>query len=84
MILFYNYTSMFSTVKYYDVFKTFIFQHLFGWVSCIKNKSRSRNKKGSYIKYPNSNFVYDSEFSFVSPEKFPPKLPKKYTSTWLI
>jgi hypothetical protein len=75
---------MFSTVKYYDVFKTFIFQHLFGWVSCIKKKSKSTRKKGSYINHPNSTFIYDPDFSFVSPDKFPPKLPSQHTSTLLI
>ena len=79
-----NYTSMFSTVKYYDIFKTFIFKQLFGWVSCIKNKTKTSKKKGSYINHPDSTLIYDPEFSFVSPDKFPPKLPEQYTSTWFI
>ena len=75
---------MFSTVKYYNVFKTFIVQNLFGWVSCIKNRSKSTNKKGSYINFPDSTLRYDPDFSFVSPDKFPPKLSDQYTCTWLI
>jgi hypothetical protein len=82
MISYYNHNSMFSTVKYYKLFKTFIVKHLFGWVSCIKHRVRPSKKKGSFINHPNSPIVYDPDFSFVSPETFPPKLPTQYTCTW--
>jgi len=49
-----------------------------------KKKSKSTRKKGSYINHPNSTFIYDPDFSFVSPDKFPPKLPSQHTSTLLI
>jgi hypothetical protein len=75
MLLLYTYISMFSTVSYYNKFKKFIFQHLFGWVSCINVDSNSINKQGSYIRLSNTNIIYDPEFSFLSPTEFPPKLP---------
>ena len=81
MNLLYNYTSMFSTVNIYNAFKTFIYQHLFGWVSCIKKTSKSIYKQGSYIRDTNSTLIYDPDFSFLSPIEFPPKLPKNYTLT---
>ena len=75
----YTYISMYPTVTYYNMFKKFIFQHLFGWVSCIKIDSNSTNKNGALIHHPNSTLIYDPEFSFLSPSEFPPKLPNNST-----
>ena len=70
---------MFSTVTYYKKIKKLIFQHLFGWVSCVKNISMLRKTEGSYIRHSNTTLIYDPEFSFLSPSEFPPKLPNNST-----
>ncbi len=61
--------------RYYKTAKMFILQHLFGWISCIEIASRTKNPKGCYICKNGTPPVYDPNFSFTSPEKFPPKLP---------
>ena len=65
-----------SIAKYYKVAKVFIFRQLFGWITCIQISSTTTTKtKGCYIFKKGEAPIYDPNFSFISPEKFPPKLP---------
>ena len=65
-----------SVAKYYKVAKVFIIRQLFGWITCIQQSSpRTSNTKGCYIFKKGEAPIYDPNFSFISPEKFPPKLP---------
>lgn len=61
--------------KYYKVAKVFIVKRLFGWISCIETAPTTTNSKGSYIYIKGTRPIYDPNFSFRSPDKFPPKLP---------
>ena len=64
-----------SISKYYKVAKVFIIRQLFGWISCIEIAPTTTKSKGSYIYTKGTSPIYDPNFSFRSPDKFPPKLP---------
>lgn len=65
-----------SVAKYYKVAKVFIIRQLFGWITCIQQPLPSTsNTKGCYIFKKGEAPIYDPNFSFRSPDKFPPKLP---------
>ena len=66
---------MSSTIKYYRIIKAFLLQNLFGWISCINTTALIGRNQGTYINRPGLPSIYDPDFTFLSLDAFPPRLP---------